>query len=195
MVSCPRLISVISVVAVAVFSLLAAGCGGGGSSVGVASVGFSTTADTANTQSGLVGFARCMRSNGVPGFPDPGSSGGIPKPQVVAAAEANQNKFNAAQTACNRLLPSGGPGPPQTAQQMRTKLADELSFARCMRSRGVSRFPDPTAQGQLTVEMVQAQGIDVHSPAVLHEVQACLPASHGALTPAKVAEALNSAGG
>jgi hypothetical protein len=63
-----------------------------------------------------------------------------------------------------------------------------------MRSRGVSRFPDPTAQGGLTVEMVQAQGIDVHSPAVLRVVQACLPASHGALTPAKVREALNSAG-
>ena len=51
-----------------------------------------------------------------------------------------------------------------------------------MRSHGVARFPDPTAQGQLSVEMVQAQGIDVHSPAVLHVVQACLPASHGALT-------------
>ena len=176
-------------------SLLAAGCGGGGSSPGGASVGSSTTAGTAATQSGLVGFARCMRSNGVLSFPDPDSSGGIPKPQVVAAAEANQNGFNAAQTACNRLLPSGGLGPPQTGKQLRTKLADQLSFARCMRSHGVSRFPDPTAQGQLTVEMVQAQGIDVHSPAVLHVVQACLPTSHGALTPAKVAEALNNAGG
>ncbi len=64
-----------------------------------------------------------------------------------------------------------------------------------MRSHGVSRFPDPTAQGDLTVEMVQAQGIDVHSPAVLRAVQACLPASHGALTPAKVRAALNNAGG
>ena len=63
-----------------------------------------------------------------------------------------------------------------------------------MRSHGVARFPDPTAQGQLTVEMVEAQGIDVHSPAVLRIVQACLPASHGALTPAKVRAALNHAG-
>jgi hypothetical protein len=62
-----------------------------------------------------------------------------------------------------------------------------------MRSHGVSRFPDPTAQGQLTIEMVQAAGIDVHSPAVLRVVQACLPASHGALTPAKVREALANA--
>jgi hypothetical protein len=59
----------------------------------------------------------------------------------------------------------------------------------------VTSFPDPTAQGDLSIEMVQAQGIDVHSPAVLRVVQACLPASHGALTPEKVKAALNSAGG
>ena len=64
-----------------------------------------------------------------------------------------------------------------------------------MRSHGVSRFPDPTPQGELSVEMVQDQGVDVHSPAVLRIVQVCLPASHGELTPAKVREALHSAGG
>ena len=68
-----------------------------------------------------------------------------------------------------------------------------LAFARCMRSHGVTRFPDPTAQGGLTVAMVEAQGIDVRSPTVLRVVQACLPASHGALTMTKVREALNNA--
>jgi hypothetical protein len=61
-----------------------------------------------------------------------------------------------------------------------------------MRGHGVTRFPDPTAQGDPSVEMVQAQGIDVHSPAVLQAVQACLPAFHGLLTPAQVREALNN---
>jgi hypothetical protein len=63
-----------------------------------------------------------------------------------------------------------------------------------MRSHGVARFPDPTARGDLSVEMVQAQGIDVHSAAVLRVVQTCLPASHGALTAAKVEEAIKNAG-
>jgi hypothetical protein len=54
----------------------------------------------------------------------------------------------------------------------------------------VSRFPDPTAQGDLSVEMVRAQGVNVHAPAVLQAVQACLPASHGALTRAKVRAAI-----
>jgi hypothetical protein len=63
-----------------------------------------------------------------------------------------------------------------------------------MRGHGATRFPDPTVQGQLTVEMVEAQGIDVHSPVFLRGVQSCLPASHGLLTPAAVANAIMNAG-
>jgi hypothetical protein len=133
-----------------------------------------------------------MRSNGVPNFPDPQHfAGGNVKLTIHQLAPSQ-----AALSACSHLLPTnGGSGSQETAQQQRTQLADELSFARCMRSHGVSRFPDPTAQGGPSVEMVRAAGIDVRSPQVLRVVQACLPASHGALTPAKVREALNNAGG
>jgi hypothetical protein len=136
-----------------------------------------------------------MRAHGVPNFPDPGSTGEIPKIQVVAAAHANPDTFNAAQAACIHLVPGGSLAAPKSPQQERTQLADELSFARCMRGHGLARFPDPTAQSGLTVEMVEAQGIDVRSPAVLRVVQKCLPASHGALTMEKVDEAINHAGG
>lgn len=183
------------IVAVAAFSLLAAGCGGS-PSAGVASVGNSTTATTTTSQNGLAGFASCMRSHGVTSFPDPDSTGGIPKLQVVAARQNNATRFDSAQAECGHLLPRNGSfAPPESAQQKRTQLADELSFAKCMRSRGVNHFPDPTASGGLSVEMVQAQGIDVHSPQVLRVVQACLPASHGALTAKKVEAAINGAGG
>jgi hypothetical protein len=180
-----------SVVPVAAFSLLAAGCGGAGSPR-VANVATSTTAATTTpTQNGLLAFSQCMRSNGMPNFPDPQRFvGGNVKLTIHQLAPSQ-----AALSACNHLLPTNGSGQPETAQQQRTQLADALSFASCVRSHGVSRFPDPTAQGQLTVEMVQAQGIDLHSPVVLHAVQACLPASHGLLTPAKVRAALNKAGG
>jgi hypothetical protein len=185
-----------SILTVAALSLLAAGCGGGGKVPGVASVASSTTTSTTAGQGALVAYAQCMRSHGVPGFPGPDSTGQIPKQQVVAIAQsANQSTFNAAQSDCSHLLPESGLGAPPTEQQIQTKIADGVSFAKCMRSHGVARFPDPTAQGQLTVEMVEAQGIDVHSPAVLRVVQECLPASHGALTPAKVAQAINGNGG
>ncbi len=191
---CRRPLILTSVVAVAAFSLLAAGCGGGGSA-GVASVASSTTAadddDDAERTGRLLRLHALQRGAELP---DPQRlSGGNLKLTIVRLG-ASSPHFQAAMSACNHLLPNGGSGSQETAQQTRTRLADELSFARCMRSHGVSRFPDPTAQGDLSVEMVQAQGIDVRSPAVLHVVQACLPASHGALTPAKVREAINNAG-
>jgi hypothetical protein len=181
-----------SAVAVAAFSLLAAGCGGGGSPR-VASTTSSTTTATTTTQNGLLAFSRCMRANGLSNFPDPQRFVGGNVKLTIHQLGSGSPRFRVAMSACNHLLPSHG-GSQETAQQTRTQLADELSFARCMRSHGVSRFPDPNAQGGLTVEMVQAQGIDVHSPAVLGVVQACLPASHGALTAAKVREAIDNAG-
>jgi len=204
MMRCRRPLLLGSVVAVAAFSLLAAGCGGGGGSPGVANVASTAAASTtatpatatpATAQNGLLAFSRCMRSNGMPSFPDPQRFIGGNVKLTLHQLGANNPHFQAAISACSDLLPSRGGSSAQTAQQQRTQLADELSFARCMRSHGVSRFPDPTAQGQLTIEMVQAQGIDVHSPAVLQDVQACLPASHGALTPAKVREAIANASG
>jgi hypothetical protein len=94
--------------------------------------------------------------------------------------------------ACTYLLPTHGGE--EAPEQTRAQLADELSFAQCMRTHGIARFPDPSAQGGLPIEMVEAQGIDVHSPAVLRVVQTCLPASHGWLTPARVREALSNSG-
>jgi hypothetical protein len=193
MTRCRRPLVLIPALTAAALSLLAAGCGGKSGSPGVANVA-STTSSTSPSQSGLQAFSTCMRQHGIPSFPDPDGSGQIPKIQVVAAAQANPSKFDAAQTACMHLAPGGSLGQ-QSAQEERSHLADGLSFARCMRSHGVARFPDPTPQGQLTIEMVVAQGIDVHSPAVLHAVQTCLPASHGAITPAMVQHALAEAGG
>ena len=190
-----RLLILGSIVGSAALALLAAGCGGGGSaSPQVATVATSTTTiTTAAGQSGLVAYAHCMRTHGVSGFPDPDSTGAIPKLQVVDARQRNPSRFDRADNACRSLLPNESLAAPETPAQRRTQLADELSFARCMRSHGLTNFPDPTAQSGLTVEMVQAQGINVHSPAVLRVVQACLPASHGGLTAAKVREALNHA--
>jgi hypothetical protein len=134
-----------------------------------------------------------MRTNGVPSFPDPQRFTGGNVKLTIHRFGAAAPHFQSALNACNHLLPNRGGQQPD--QQTRTQLADELSFARCMRSHGVSRFPDPTAREGLTVALVQAQGIDVHSAAVLRVVQTCLPASHGGLTAAKVREALAHNGG
>jgi len=38
-----------------------------------------------------------------------------------------------------------------------------LAFARCLRSHGISDFPDPDAQGQLTLQMISAAGVDLNA--------------------------------
>ena len=135
-----------SAVAVAALSLLAAGCGGG-ASPGVASVASSTTATT-TTQNGMVGYSACMRSNGVPNFPDPDSSGGIPKQAVVSAFQAVSNsQAEVAQNACKHLLPAGGSLSGKASQPVTVQdRQDYLKAAACMRSHGFSDFPDPTFQ-------------------------------------------------
>jgi hypothetical protein len=77
---CRRPLTLTSVVTVAGLSLLAAGCGGGGSPrAGVANVDTTTNAapaaDTGGSSPGgsLAEYARCMRSHGVLSFPDPAS--------------------------------------------------------------------------------------------------------------------------
>ena len=186
-----------STAVLAALSLLAAGCGGSGGAPGVANVTSSTSTTTTRTtgiQGALVAFSSCMRSHGIANFPDPQHyQGGSVKLSVAGLDKTPQ--VHAAVDACGHLLPRRGSEPQLSPQQQRVQLDDERSFASCMRARGVARFPDPNAQGELSVAMVQAQGIDVHSPQVLHVVQECLPASHGALTPAKVREALSNAGG
>jgi hypothetical protein len=181
------------VVALLACPLLAAGCGGG-RPAGVASVSSSTT----TASYGAVAYARCMRARGVSDFPDPDGNGRFAGNQLKSI-RVGRSLLRTADRACEHLLPSGLGGlltaPQDTARQARIQLADELSFARCMRSHGVTRFPDPSAHGELSVQMVRAQGIDVHSAAVLHVVADCLPASHGWLTPARVRAALSGAGG
>ena len=184
----PRILACVA--ATAALSLPAAGCGGG--SPGPASDASSSGTAAAT---GAVAFAHCMRSHGVPGWPDPESNGVFDKSKLRQLRVSPTRVRAIEDGPCNHLLPTGGSGSPDAEQQTRTRVADALSFARCMRTHGVTRFPDPTAQGDLTVEMVQAQGIDVHAPAVLHVVQTCIPASHGGITAAKVREALEHAAG
>jgi hypothetical protein len=55
----------------------------------------------------LLKFSQCMRSHGVPNFPDLGSSDQSPAPGGSAAINPNSPQFRAALTACQDLLPPG----------------------------------------------------------------------------------------
>jgi hypothetical protein len=80
-----------------------------------------------------------MRSHGVPSFPDPSGQ----RIHIGPGSGINPSSpaFRAAQSACRKLLPGGGPGNQHpTAQQI--DMARQIS--ECMRQHGVTGFPDPT---------------------------------------------------
>jgi hypothetical protein len=56
----------------------------------------------------LVKFARCMRDNGVPDFPDPGADGKFPRSAEEGAH--NDPQFKAASDRCQKDLPQHGGG-------------------------------------------------------------------------------------
>jgi hypothetical protein len=90
--------------------------------------------------SGPIKFADCMRSHGVPSFPDPISGAGFDfqSTGINPASPA----FQQARLACKEFAPSLGNGPPATEQQKTSMLA----LSRCMRAHGVSGFPDPVSK-------------------------------------------------
>lgn len=49
-----------------------------------------------------------------------------------------------------------------------------VRFAQCMRSNGVSTFPDPGASGQFTIDQIaNGSSLDTTSPAFTHALSAC----------------------
>jgi hypothetical protein len=180
-----------------VSAILVAGCGGGSSNPPVATVGGANTSGSkvaasgssaansgsaAPTQSQLVPdelkFAECMRSNGVPNFPDPSASGGF---NLRAGSAADQ----AAQAKCEKFLPGDGlPGAGPTHPSA-ALLAHWLRVSQCMREHSVYDFPDPTASipsiraglGEISdrdgVILVFPHTIDQQSPVFTRAAAAC----------------------
>jgi hypothetical protein len=122
--------------------LPAAACSSGGPSSAAAG-GAPGAGGSAASSSGLA-YSRCVRAHGVPEFPDPGSSGQLSKQAVVAALrKVSGSRAEAATAACARLNPAGPEDPVITAQDQQ----DYLRAAACMRSHGITAFPDPTFPG------------------------------------------------
>jgi hypothetical protein len=142
---------VAAILATAVLSLLAAACGSSGSSTGSRG---SPSAGGSTTSASLVAYSACMRSHGVPNYPDPDSSGQLPKPDAHHLG-ASSSQLQATQQACQHLLPNTGRAinagsitqcmmaddcPQALVQHL---LNEERSYARCLRSDGVPNWPDP----------------------------------------------------
>ncbi len=96
-------------------------------------------------------FAQCMRTHGVPDFPDPQSGGGF---GIQASAgshggtisvdgqqiNVSQPAFQRASNECQKYQPQG---PPISGSQLAKIRQGALKMAECMRTHGVPNFPDP----------------------------------------------------
>jgi hypothetical protein len=155
-------------------SLLAAACGSSQANH-VAQLGTtakataSARADGAGT--GAVAFAQCMRGHGVPNYPDPSSSGVFDKSKLTPQhLGAGSSRIQAAQRACQHLLPSGPGSTPTPAERERVR-AQAVSFSRCVRSHGVPNFPDPASDGRIPDPATV--GVDQGSPKFEAANRAC----------------------
>lgn len=130
-------------------------------------------------------FAKCMRANGVPSFPDPIPGGGLAfraSGQVTASPA-----FRRAQAKCQPLI---GPGPLSPGAPPSAKTMNQLRrIASCMREHGVPQFPDPlsTPPPQSSINMsrysmitnymgailLYPTTINRQAPAYIHAVAAC----------------------
>jgi hypothetical protein len=126
-------------------AVVAAACGGSAPST-----------QSAPTYAQVLALVKCMRSHGVPNFPDPNASGaysltanGSLQGADGSSVDINSSQAQAAYGDCRHLVP-GGPSisqleqEEQQVQQRRAKmLPDLLKYVHCMRSHNVPNFPAP----------------------------------------------------
>jgi hypothetical protein len=164
---------------------LVAGCGGPSAT---GSGGSSNAGGSASSRS-AVAFSGCIRSHGVPNFPDPSGSGGVPK-ETAQQLRVSSSQLQTALNACQHLLPNTGniDDNPAALHQWWSQM---LHFARCMHSHGVPNWPDPSPYPPDPVRPtfnLHAAGIGFHlgaqpgnivnSPQIEAKVQQCESVLH-----------------
>jgi hypothetical protein len=196
--------------ALAGLSLSASGCGGS-SSPSVANLGRTTpnsAGSPASSSSGAfslppgsgigssistslgtgaagVAFTACMRSHGVPNFPDPDGRGTI---TITVSASLNPSSpaFRRALAACRHLIPSGSEAGHHLSQAQQQQLrARALAFATCMRANGVPSYPDPKfSNGGISQGYSAKSGVDPNSP-IFQQAQKTCQSQRGQRGPAR----------
>jgi hypothetical protein len=160
-----------AIIAATALAMLAACSGSSPSS----SAGGTANAGQAASSPSAVAYSHCMRSHGVPNYPDPGSDGALPKGGAQQFG-VSSSQLQAAESDCQHLYPvndgaiqqceTTGDCPQAVVQQALNIMRE---YARCLRSHGLARWPDPSldSQGRPFFD-VSAAGLSyqyTHSPA------------------------------
>lgn len=171
-----------AIIATAVLASVAAACGSSPSSAGS---GGPSDAGGSGTSPSAVAYSHCIRSHGVPNFPDPPSSGVVPKadPQQLGVSSS---RLQAADRDCQHLYPSNGGAISASLRQceetgecpqamVQRVLNGMRKLARCMRSHGVPNWPDPTvdSEGRPGFNLLHVNGFDPNSSQIDSKLQEC----------------------
>src|SRR5712664_1148747 len=135
-----------AIIAATVLALLAA-CNGNSSSSGA---GGTPNDGQAASPPSAVAYSHCVRSHGVPNYPDPGSDGALPKGDAQQFG-VSSSQLQSAESDCRNLYPANdgaiqqcettGDCPQAVVQQALNIMRE---YAQCLRSHGVPHWPDPT---------------------------------------------------
>jgi hypothetical protein len=118
-------------------------------------------------QASAVAYAQCMRSHGVTSFPDPGSGGA--SNLSGSGIDVNSAQFQSAEKSC---LPLASHSKTQSPAQNQKEESQALKYATCMRSHGVTAFPDPPAPGS-AAQTINPQSLNANSPTFQSAQKAC----------------------
>lgn len=121
-----------------------------------------------------VAYAQCMRDNGVPGFPDPNSSGDFAIDANALGVSPESDQYRNAEQTCAPLLPQ------RSAEQEQDDYQARLAYSQCIRDEGLTEYPDPPvpADGP-NVErdngggQQNGPGVDISSPQFQAAHEAC----------------------
>jgi hypothetical protein len=155
--------------AVTGLALLVAACGGGSSAAppAVGSQGLSAITTQA------LAYAKCMRSHGIPNFPDPTVHDNAQSQSVAfgmpSGVEAHSPQYLSAAKLCQKQTGFGHISPAQLQQGMNAML----KYAECMRSHGITNFPDPAENRQNISFNFTGTGLDQNSPQFKAANKAC----------------------
>jgi hypothetical protein len=162
----------------AAIAVVAAGCGGS-KAPSVASLGPTsggTTTSSGAASSGAQGspnpgtfvkFVDCMQKHGVQAQLAKGGAG-----VSISGVSPGSPQLTAAQAACRKLLPGGGPKPLSPAQEAQERQ-ELLVIAKCMRAHGYPSFPDPDSQG--VFDFSGSSTVDPGSPQFQRAMGTCSP--------------------
>lgn len=184
---------------VAAVALLAAGCGGGGNSPGVANIDGAAAGatDTTTTQSGSESAGKGSGNPGVGpsgqfqiamnvGAKDGAKFSACMRKQGITnfpdpngqgvimihsgmGIDPGSPAFGAARATCSKLLPNGGQPTPAQIAQRQQQL---LALSACMRSHGIKDFPDPS-NGGLKIQVHPGSDLDPGNSTFQRARQTC----------------------